>query len=329
MIHIQEFGIKKVLLFYFILQSFLPLSAQSVNYLEHRIVADSFMDNNIYDKAIKPLKRCIKLKDSKRTDYLDLAICHAKMNNLKKGLKYLDAAAQRGFRYSKIEDFENDEDLKPLKNSEKWFAIREKIVKNIAIYNKNIATGSDSLLLKELLTRRETDQKYRQLLGKGIYQGRVKDSLLQLELQTDKDNQIFVKNIIKKRGWLGFDLVGKEGDNAAWLIVQHADNDIIFQKEVLPIIFDACKKGNTNVSNYAYLYDRIKVNTNQKQLYGTQFSDVKDEKGYPIDLIFKPIEENERLTNGRRRYMFLATLEQYKKSSLEYFQKRWKNAHPD
>jgi hypothetical protein len=323
----QSFDIKKTIVFCFIFTYFLPLSAQSIEYLELRIVADSLMDNNNYDKAIMLLKKCVKLKDSKRADYYDLAICYTHLNKLKKGLKCLDMAAQKGFRYSKIEGLDNDEDLKPLKNNQKWLLIREKIAKNIIIYNKNITTGSDSLLLKELLARRETDQKYRQLLGKGIYQGSAKDSIRNLMLQTDKDNQNFVKDIIKKRGWLGFDLVGKEGDNAAWLIVQHADNDTIFQQEVLPIIFEACKKSNTNVNNYAYLYDRIKVNTNQNQLYGTQFSDVKDEKGYTTDLIFRPMVENERLTNGRRKYMQLPTLELYKKNSLQYFQQRWKNAH--
>jgi hypothetical protein len=76
--------------------------------------------------------------------------------------------------------------------------------------------------------------------------------------------------MFKKYGFLGFDKVGKEGSNNFWLIIQHCDKYPEFQREVLKAMDKDVKKGNASPGNYAYLYDRVKVNAGEKQLFGTQ-----------------------------------------------------------
>lgn len=42
-----------------------------------------------------------------------------------------------------------------------------------------------------------------------------------------------MKKIVKKHGWPGISLVGKKASVGAWLLAQHADRDLRFQKNVL------------------------------------------------------------------------------------------------
>jgi hypothetical protein len=79
-----------------------------------------------------------------------------------------------------------------------------------------------------------------------------------------------VESIFTQYGFPGFDKVGEEGSQHFWLIVQHCDKYPAFQKKVLNAMEKEVKKHNANPNNYAYLYDRVKVNAGEKQLFGTQ-----------------------------------------------------------
>ncbi|WP_367915399.1 DUF6624 domain-containing protein [Leadbetterella sp. DM7] len=79
-----------------------------------------------------------------------------------------------------------------------------------------------------------------------------------------------LEEIYRKHGFMGFDKVGEEGSNHFWLMVQHADKYPDFQKKILRAMDKEVKKGNANPRNYAYLYDRVRINAGQKQRFGTQ-----------------------------------------------------------
>ena len=84
------------------------------------------------------------------------------------------------------------------------------------------------------------------------------------------NDNIRVESMYNKYGFLGFDKVGKVGSNHFWLIVQHCDKYPEFQRRVLKSMDKEVKRGNADSNNYAYLYDRVKVNAGEKQLFGTQ-----------------------------------------------------------
>lgn len=85
-------------------------------------------------------------------------------------------------------------------------------------------------------------------------------------------------------GFVGFDLAGKEGSENFWLMVQHSDHNPKFQKKVLQKMKLEVEKGNASPKNYAYLVDRVKLNTGQQQIYGTQFSYNELGQAYPKNL---------------------------------------------
>jgi len=101
----------------------------------------------------------------------------------------------------------------------------------------------------------------------------IKEAWKIFEMKRDSiclDNQIKIKELYSKYGYLGYDKVGKEYSKKFWITIQHADNDIKFQKRMLKELEKEIQKNNAEKSNYAMLEDRIAVNLNQKQRFGSQ-----------------------------------------------------------
>lgn len=88
--------------------------------------------------------------------------------------------------------------------------------------------------------------------------------------QVDAADQARLKQIIRQYGWPGFDLAGTSGEEAAWEVVQHSDNDVAFQKRCLPLLQAAVKRDQATPTNAAYLTDRILWGEHKPQVYGTQ-----------------------------------------------------------
>ena len=53
-------------------------------------------------------------------------------------------------------------------------------------------------------------------------------------------------------------------------MVQHADADPVFQQAMLALLEQELAAKETTASGYAYLYDRVAVNTGKPQRYATQ-----------------------------------------------------------
>lgn len=115
-----------------------------------------------------------------------------------------------------------------------------------------------------------------------------------------------LKQIFDKYGFLGFDLVGKEGSQNFWLIVQHSDHNPEFQKEVLGKMKIAVDSGNAKPSYYGLLLDRVRINSGEKQVFGTQVTyNMNTGQAYPKKL------EDSLNVNERRKSIGLKPIEEY------------------
>lgn len=113
--------------------------------------------------------------------------------------------------------------------------------------------------------------------------------------KVDRENTKILKKIIKEHGWPDISLVGKKGAVNAWLIAQHADHDVEFQKKCLDLMKEKLAKHLVLAKNVAYLEDRALVNSGKKQIYGTQF--FQNDKG---ELIPRSIKNREKLNKLRQ-----------------------------
>jgi len=126
----------------------------------------------------------------------------------------------------------------------------------------------DEVIRKNAITQKlemilEEDQKYRS------------SSDWKKILKADSANQIEVIKILDTYGWLGEDEVGKKGNAALFLVIQHADLPI--QEKYLPMMRKAVEDGKARPADLALLEDRVRKKKNEKQLYGSQL--VKDKSG--------------------------------------------------
>ena len=174
-------------------------------------------------------------------------------------------------------------------------------------------------LREELLARTIRDQKARMALNektKALASAgkseRLKQSIeekaeldrLFFEVRiADAENTAWLKGIVNKQGWPTITDIGKDGFNAAWLLVQHADADRPFQKQCLELM-EKLPRNEVIPINVAYLTDRVLVAEGKKQKYGTQFTQV-DGKHQP-----QPIED-EANVDKRRKELGLSTMAEY------------------
>lgn len=93
---------------------------------------------------------------------------------------------------------------------------------------------------------------------------------LQAMQEADRLHIDQLQAILAIHDWVTISAFGAKADHDAWLLVQHADHDLAFQKSVLDRLEKLYQIHETSASNYAYLYDRVAIAENRLQRYGTQ-----------------------------------------------------------
>lgn len=165
---------------------------------------------------------------------------------------------------------------------------------------------ADPALRRELLRRAEQDQAIRnEFIKKGVE--RPDQSVLNRMQAMDADNAARMRAIVRQHGWPAPSLVGRDGTEAALLLVQHADHS--FQKEMLPLVEKAYKRGEVPGQTYALLLDRVLVGEGKPQVYGTQAKPFKDWEGQ--EPLLQPIED-EANVDKRRAEIGLPPLSEYR-----------------
>lgn len=161
----------------------------------------------------------------------------------------------------------------------------------------------EAALRRELLKRVEEDQAIRNdLTSKGVE--KLDEAILARMQAIDTSNTEFMRVIVRQYGWPTPPLVGRDGTEAAFLLVQHAN--LAFQKEMLPLVKKAYKSGDLSGQSYALLLDRVLVGQGKRQVYGTQ-AKLKGNEFVP-----DPIED-EANVDKRRAEVGLPPLSEYLK----------------
>jgi hypothetical protein len=94
-------------------------------------------------------------------------------------------------------------------------------------------------------------------------------------LKLDQQNTADLKALLQIYSWFTISEWGRVADGNAWLLVQHADEDPEFQKQILAKLEMLFRSRETRPDHYAYLYDRVALSAKDPskrtlQRYGTQ-----------------------------------------------------------
>lgn len=172
---------------------------------------------------------------------------------------------------------------------------------------------SDADVKRELVERLATDQAARERLMEEMRRaGQPEIATIRAMLAVDSANTRWLKPIILRGGFPTRAQVGKEGVEAAFLMIQHADHDPEFQEAVLSMLEKAYATRDVPGQEVAMLTDRVLRARGRKQRYGTQMT-VKEGRA-----VLDPVEDSVNLESRRAR-MRLVPMAQYLRTADSAF----------
>jgi hypothetical protein len=263
-------------------------------------------ENKDYAKSVELFEQAFKLDKPKPSDLYNAACSAALAKQVDKAFDFLGKAIDAG--YSNLGHLKSDTDLASLYQDNRWKEIIAKIEKKQAdelakLKYPKIAKMLDSMVVSDQAFRHQSTE----LRNKGLdwFAPEIQKVLSNMR-SADSSNMVVLKKLFKEYGFLGFEEVGKQGSNNFWLMMQHCDGDPKFQEEVLSEMKKHIDRKNASSSNYAYLIDRVNINTYKPQVYGTQMKVNNDRSSYEPQSVIDP--EN---LNKRRAEVGLNTIEEY------------------
>jgi hypothetical protein len=172
--------------------------------------------------------------------------------------------------------------------------------------SRNTESNRAPALRRELLAMVDTDQRVRE----GIRLPMTSADIARMQ-EVDARHTARMKQILATHRWPGRSLVGEDGAHAAWLLVQHSDDQ--FMAYCLPLMEQAVLTGEASRRDYVYLLDRVRMKQGKPQVYGTQFISGAD--GMPV---LYPIEDAEHV-DERRRAIGLPSMAEYERKIREVY----------
>ena len=215
----------------------------------------------------------------------------------------LDRIATKS-KYTNYGEITTDADLVSLHRDQRWTPLLEKIKQNKekeeANYNKSLVAILDTINIE--------DQKYRHQIDEiekkyGWESKEIKDHWKIIH-EKDSVNLIKVKTILDQYGWLGADIVGKQGNSTLFLVIQHSD--LTTQEKYLPLMREAVKNGKAQGSSLALLEDRVALRQGKMQIYGSQIGRNLETQEYYVS----PLEDPDNV-DKRRAEVDLGPLADY------------------
>ncbi len=189
-------------------------------------------------------------------------------------------------------------------STNEWKAFEKQVTNGFYSTNKNLKNPQLSYNLLKAKGAEQTIRYHFFIVKSDVKKPNSKASVALKRI--DSLNMVFIKNTVDKHGFPSISMVGKEASNAAFLLCQHADGDIAFQKRILADMERLILQNDISPKNYAYLTDRVMVKEKGVQLYGSQFKG--NSELYPI---IDSLNVDER-----RRKIGLSSLSEYKKSII-------------
>lgn len=278
-------------------------------YFKHSAQAWEFYQASEFQKSAEEFEKAFKVIDGKAypTDRYNAACSHALANNPERAFFHLFRLAEGKTKYNDYNHISVDTDLNSLHEDKRWDRLLTIVKANKEEYEKDF----DKELVAQLDTIYQLDQKYRMQIreieekhGRDSDEMRTHWALIQ---KTDSINLIKVKKILDERGWLGTNVIGKQGNSTLFLVIQHAELET--QLHYLPMMREAVKVGNANAASLALLEDRVALRQGKKQIYGSQIGRDQTSGEFYVSPLIEPEKVNER-----RAEVGLGTIEDYVKN---------------
>ena len=131
--------------------------------------------------------------------------------------------------------------------------------------------------------------------------------------QHSEERRARLSSIVDQYGWPKISEFGQPAATAAFLIVQHTENDSAFQEKMLRLMEPLIASEDVSGEYYALLFDRVAVNSNCPQRYASQLNECRNGK-----FIVPTLLEDPANVDKRRATVGLGSLKDYMRAMDRY-----------
>jgi len=190
-----------------------------------------------------------------------------------------------------------DPGLLQLRDTEKWYDFENEVIAEIntqtnqSIKDIEYAKKLCSLLCKDQYCFYETGIAVRQLGPVSP----VVTALRRLQSMINKENLAELETLLALKGWPKISQVGPEAASAAFYVLQHSNGDS--QQKYIELFRNTCIEKEGNWNQYALMFDRMRMNQNLPQKYGTHF--ILDNRATGKNILY-PLENEAKVDEWRK-----------------------------
>ncbi|MFA7361328.1 MAG: DUF6624 domain-containing protein [Candidatus Kapaibacterium sp.] len=265
-------------------------------------LADSLQKEGNLKGAIEEFRRGFYSNSSDKRFVFDYACALAQDRQKDSAFKYIYIAISLDTAVYTL----TDPDFLTIREDKRWIDFEETLISMLKIKYKNYY--NDIELAKQLWKMRAVDQAYYEeiMLAQkkiGMF-STVEFALWEFKKSLNETNLKNLEDIIETKGWPKISDVGENAAGGAFLIIQHSNYEK--QKKYLPTIKALCEIKEANWESYALMYDRIQMNENKPQRYGSQVTFNNSTKSFELYQL-----EDESKVDEWRKEMGLIPLSEY------------------
>ena len=265
-------------------------------------IADSLRKEGNLKGAIEEFRKGFDSNSSNKRYVFEYACALAQDRQTDSAFKYIYLAISLDTAvYTLV-----DPDFLPIRDDKRWADFEETLISMLNVKFKN--PYKDVELAKQLWKMKAIDQAYYEdiMLAQkkiGMF-STVELALWEFKKSLNETNLKNLENIIETKGWPKISDVGDNAAGGAFLIIQHSNYEK--QKKYLPTIKSLCEEKEASWESYALMYDRIQMNENKPQRYGSQITFNNETKKFELYQL-----EDESKVDEWRKEMGLSPLSEY------------------
>ena len=288
------------------------------NYYQFVNKAKEAASNSNLEEAIAHYENAFATLNGKGRieDKFETACIYAQLDNIDKSFSFLFNLEKKA-KFKDLQFLTSEKRLNRLHNDIRWKNLVSLVKNNKESYEKDL----NPVLVKRIDSMAAVDQKYRVALrSHSNDSGKLQIKELKTKIkEIDSLNYIELEKIVSQFGFLTKKQLGNRASNNFWLLIQHQDKHINFQNHMLKLMAPLLDSNLVYKSNFAYLYDRVQINNDSLQLFGTQLRLNSDSTSYETFDVF-----NIDSLDERRKSYNLSPISQYIKRMNTVNEKRLK-----
>jgi len=255
--------------------------------------ADSLFNEGNIKESVAEYKKMYMLNPGDRKIIYDYACALSREGQIDSAFKYLNITVNIELDTRAL----TDPDLLALREDIRWTGFENKLIELLG--RKSGSPIKDVDYAKALWRLRCMDQYcfYETILAvrKLGPDSPVVSAMRRLQAMQNQKNLEELEVLLQEKGWPKRSQVGPEAAGAPFFVLQHSNASA--QEKYLPMFEKCCRENEADWQQYALMFDRMRMNQNLPQKYGTHYN--LDNRATNERILY-PLEDETKVDEWRK-----------------------------